>query len=154
MSGVPTTAVFIFGIVLLPSLAHAQQTQPPPPLSSPQAAADPADEFSGRDPLELGDARAAAAPTADAAKTDPLALADSPAETDNALSVEAWKLIDWVLATHDNNDMPFMVIDKVAAEAIAFNSVGERIGVSPALVGMAVGDDETPAVGDREMTAI
>jgi hypothetical protein len=63
-------------------------------------------------------------------------------------------VINWVIATHDNNGLPFMVIDKDAAEVFVFDSDGGRIGASPALVGMTAGDEATPWVGDREMSKI
>ena len=104
-------------------------------------------------------ARPQAAPTDDdaasqiPAQDQPSPDADPP-KSPGTPSAEAWQVINWVLATHDNNDKPFMVIDKVAAEVFLFDSKGETIGASPALVGMSVGDEATPGVADRELAHI
>jgi hypothetical protein len=62
--------------------------------------------------------------------------------------------MNWVAATGDNNDAPYMVIDKVSAEVFVFDRGSRFVASSPALVGMKVGDDSAPGVGDRELSAI
>jgi hypothetical protein len=89
-----------------------------------------------------------------AAPQDPLAPIDDAAQTADLPSPEAMATIDWVIATHDNNDLPFMVIDKVAAEVFVFDSSGKKVASAPALLGVTVGDDETPGSGDRELSRI
>ena len=69
-------------------------------------------------------------------------------------SEDAWRVINWVIASHDNNGMPFIVVDKVAAELFVFDSTGQMIAVAPALIGMTVGDAATPGIGDRELSNI
>src|SRR3982750_255030 len=54
----------------------------------------------------------------------------------------------------DNGGRPFLVIDKVAAAVWAFDSRGLLMGSTPALVGIATGDDSQPGVGDRELSHI
>ncbi len=73
---------------------------------------------------------------------------------ENRPSSDAWHVIDWVIASHDNNGMPFVVVDKVAAELFLFDPSGQMIGAAPALVGMTVGDEATPGTGDRELSKI
>jgi hypothetical protein len=99
-------------------------------------------------------AAAGAAATTEVAARDPLAPLEGPAQSSDVPSTRAWEVIDWVLASHDNNDKPFIVIDKVAAEVFVFNSAGQRVAASPALVGTTVGDEATPGVGDRELSHI
>jgi hypothetical protein len=89
----------------------------------------------------------------DVTRQDPEPVADPPKPLGTP-SAEAWQVINWVLATRDNNEKPFMVIDKVAAEVFLFDAKGEAIGASPALVGMSVGDEATPGVADRELAHI
>lgn len=101
----------------------------------------------------------ASSPASDAAGApasgqDPLAPLDDPAQPVDVPSVAAWQVIDWVIATRDNNAMPFLVVDKVAAEVFLFDPDGQRIGASPALVGMTAGDEATAWVGDRELSNI
>jgi hypothetical protein len=60
----------------------------------------------------------------------------------------------WVIATDDNGGRPFVVIDKVAAKVFVFRANGQLRGAAPALLGSAQGDNSTPGVGDRELSAI
>jgi hypothetical protein len=59
-----------------------------------------------------------------------------------------------VTALGDNRGMPFVIIDKVAAEVAVFGADGQLLGVTPALVGSALGDESTPGIGDRELSDI
>ena len=69
-------------------------------------------------------------------------------------SAEAIQLANWVFATRDNGGLPFIVIDKVAAEVLLFDARGQPVGFAPALLGIAHGDDATPGIGDRELNEI
>jgi hypothetical protein len=69
-------------------------------------------------------------------------------------SVEALQLANWVTASRDNNDRPYIVIDKVTAEVLVFDAVGVLQGITPALLGIAKGDDATPGIGDKELSEI
>jgi hypothetical protein len=91
------------------------------------------------------------APAATAGQQDPLAPAD---ETATAPTDDAMRVMNWVAATGDNNDAPYMVIDKVAAEVFVFDPDSQLVAASPALVGMKVGDESAPGVGDRELSNI
>jgi len=66
----------------------------------------------------------------------------------------AGHVIDWVTRTHDNGDLPFMVIDKVSAELFVFDPSGSLLLTAPVLVGITKGDDSEPGVGDRELSDI
>lgn len=85
---------------------------------------------------------------------DPLAPLDEPEQPSYVPSPEARRVIAWVSLSGDNDKMPFLVIDKVAAEVFAFDSGAQLIAASPALVGMTAGDETTPATGDRELSSI
>jgi hypothetical protein len=63
-------------------------------------------------------------------------------------------MAEWVIASGDNGGLPFVIIDKVAAKVFVFRADGQLLGGAPALVGYARGDNSTPGVGDREMSAI
>ena len=76
------------------------------------------------------------------------------AEPSRVPSTQAWQIINWVIASRDNNAMPFLVIDKVAGEVFAFDSTAQMVGASAALTGMTAGDDSAPGVGDRELSNI
>lgn len=86
-------------------------------------------------------------------QSDPLSPLDGlPAPA--LASGETERVMNWVAATGDNNDAPYMVIDKVSAEVFVFDRDSRLVASSPALVGMKVGDDSAPGVGDRELSAI
>jgi len=67
---------------------------------------------------------------------------------------DAAQVAGWVIATADNHGLPFMIIDKIAAEVLVFGADGKLRGAAPALLGLAVGDDSTPGIGDRKMSSI
>lgn len=69
-------------------------------------------------------------------------------------SVEGLQLAQWATATRDNGDQPFIVIDKETAEVLVFSAKGLLLGDTPALLGIAHGDDATPGIGDRELNEI
>src|SRR6476646_6064282 len=90
-------------LLLSPAAAHAQALPAPqeavPPASAEQPAVEPAPDSSAQ------------APSDDAAQP----------------SADAWQVINWVIATHDNHDMPFMVVDKVAARVFLYDASGQPI---------------------------
>ena len=86
------------------------------------------------------------APKAQAAKPPP----PPPVE----MTLEATEVANWVIASGDNGDLPFMVIDKVAAAVFVFDGHGQGLGATPALFGITPGDDSAPGVGDRELSDI
>jgi hypothetical protein len=92
----------------------------------------------------------AAAPAALAPIDEPVSEEGVPLSSSDA----AGKVIKWVLTSHDNGDLPFIVVDKVAAEMFAFNPAGQLLAHAPVLVGITKGDDSEPGVGDRELSDI
>ena len=89
---------------------------------------------------------------------DYLPLDDEPAAAEqgvhHAMSVEGLQLASWVPASRDTGGLPFIVIDKVEAEVLVFDSKGLLLGGAPALLGIAAGDDATPGIGDKELNEI
>ena len=76
--------------------------------------------------------------------------APAAASADPALS----QVVDWVVASGDNQGLPFVVIDKVAAKVFVFSPDGRPRGDTTALLGLAVGDDSVPGIGDRPLSQI
>jgi hypothetical protein len=64
------------------------------------------------------------------------------------------RMAQWVIASGDHGERPFVIIDKVAARVFVFRADGTLRGSAPALLGSARGDNSTPGVGDRELSAI
>ena len=69
-------------------------------------------------------------------------------------SLESQKLADWVVDSANNDKLPFIVIDKVQAKVFVFNAEGQLRGAAAALLGMAVGDDSVPGIGQRKLSSI
>lgn len=97
-----------------------------------------------------------AAATLDVASAPEIAAAPTEAAPDPATQpvTDSTILTNWVIATRDNGDRPFMVIDKPNAEVSVYDAGGQPLGHAPVLLGIAKGDDSTPGVGDREMSHI
>lgn len=85
---------------------------------------------------------------------DPLAPLDAIPGPMELSSIDAARLTNWVIATGDNGDLPFIVIDKVAAKVFAFDAGGEMMGSASALLGITPGDESAPGIGDRELRKI
>ncbi|MDI1236952.1 MAG: hypothetical protein PSV26_05635 [Polaromonas sp.] len=71
-----------------------------------------------------------------------------------ASSPESRKLADWVVDSANNGNLPFMIIDKAQARVYMFNAQGQLRGASAALLGLAVGDDTVPGIGQRKLSSI
>ena len=82
------------------------------------------------------------------------ARAVDAADAAKPASATAAEVANWVLASGDNRGLPFVIIDKVVAEVFVFSADGQEQGATPALLGLARGDDSAPHIGDREMSAI
>lgn len=66
----------------------------------------------------------------------------------------ARRLADWVVNSDDNNNMPFAIVDKVEAKVFVFFADGRLRGSAPALLGLAVGDNAIPGIGNRPLSTI
>jgi len=69
-------------------------------------------------------------------------------------SSAAMEVANWAIGVGDNRGLPFMVIDKVAAQVAVYEADGSLRGVTPALLGLAHGDSSAPGVGSRKLSAI
>jgi hypothetical protein len=66
----------------------------------------------------------------------------------------AQQLADRVLQSADNQNLPFIVIDKSQARVYVFHADGRLRGATPALMGLAIGDDTVPGIGQRKLSTI
>ena len=69
-------------------------------------------------------------------------------------SGESQELAHWVVNSTDNGKLPFIIIDKVQAKVFVFDARGELRGASTALLGLAVGDQSVPGIGQRKLSSI
>ena len=67
---------------------------------------------------------------------------------------ESQKLADWVMDSSDNNKLPFAIVDKVNARVFVFDAQGQIRGAASVLLGLAVGDDSVPGIGQRKLSSI
>lgn len=63
-------------------------------------------------------------------------------------------LADWVVDSNDNQNMPFVVVDKKAARVFVFNVDGKLLGSAPALLGLALGDHAIAGIGNMSLASI
>lgn len=69
-------------------------------------------------------------------------------------SAAANRVLDWVAASRDNGELPYMVIDKTAGLLLLFDADGEKLGEAPVLIGIATGDEASPGVGSKKLAEI
>lgn len=73
---------------------------------------------------------------------------------DESASPEARYVADWVVDSGDSQSMPFAIVDKKNAKVFVFDAGGRLRGAAPALLGLAVGDDAVPGIGERALSSI
>ena len=67
----------------------------------------------------------------------------------------SWRDVSaWIRASGDNGGKPFAIIDKKAAIVHIFGAAGDWRASSPVLLGLAVGDESVPGIGERKMADI
>jgi hypothetical protein len=77
------------------------------------------------------------------------------ADFQGALASEAaTEVANWVVQADDQQGQPFVVVDKTQARVFVFNADGHLLGATPALIGLAPGDEGLPGLGDRALSGI
>jgi hypothetical protein len=69
-------------------------------------------------------------------------------------SGHAYQVANWIVQAGDHQDLPFVVVDKIHARVFVFNSTGRLLGVTSALLGLALGDESVAGIGDRPLSSI
>jgi len=64
------------------------------------------------------------------------------------------EIVDWIVLSRNNDDMPFLVVDKVHAQLQVFDAKGTFLGATPILLGAARGDESVPGIGERPLAAV
>jgi len=72
----------------------------------------------------------------------------------NGLSHDAKNLADWISETGDNQDLPFMVVDKKGTSVFLFLANGKFYSSTRALMGTMIGDDIVPGVGNKKIADV
>ncbi|MBH1999500.1 MAG: hypothetical protein I8H96_10205 [Sphingomonadaceae bacterium] len=71
-----------------------------------------------------------------------------------ARSPDAERVVNWIAAAGDNRSLPYVIVDKNAARAHLFDAKGKYLADAPVLIGIAMGDDATPGVGQKSLAEI
>jgi hypothetical protein len=66
-------------------------------------------------------------------------------------SEDVQHVADWAVHSGDAKRLPFIIVDKVNARAVAFDRTGKLVRSSPVLIGMGVGDAFAPGVLNMNM---
>lgn len=69
-------------------------------------------------------------------------------------SRDARAVAHWVVDSGDSQGMPFAIVDKKDAKVFVFDADGRLRGAAPALLGLAIGDDAVPGIGNRALSTI
>ena len=69
-------------------------------------------------------------------------------------SEESRHLADWIVDSGNNLNMPFVIVDKAQAKVFVFKADGRLRGAAAVLLGLAVGDDSVPGIGERKLSSI
>ena len=71
-----------------------------------------------------------------------------------AASPEVRQMADWVVDSGDNQNMPFVILDKKEARVYVFHRHGGLRGAAPVLLGITAGDDSFPGVGNKPLSQV
>jgi hypothetical protein len=88
---------------------------------------------------------------------EPLSPTGQPQKADflgEVTSTDVRKVADWVVASADNNGLPYVIIDKIRAKVFVFDKEGRLRGATAALLGRARGDDTVPGIGSRKLSTM
>lgn len=69
-------------------------------------------------------------------------------------SDDARQTADWIVRSGDNQGRPFIIVDKKATKVFVFDGQARLRGAAMALLGLAVGDESAPGVGDKALSRI
>ena len=64
------------------------------------------------------------------------------------------EVANWSFFTGDNHGRSVVILDKKAATVYAFDPHGQLVASAPALLGLAIGDDTAPGVGDKPLSEV
>jgi hypothetical protein len=64
------------------------------------------------------------------------------------------EIANWAFFTHDNQGRAVVILDKHAATVYAFRPDGKLVASAPALLGLTIGDDTLPGVGDKPLAEV
>ena len=66
-------------------------------------------------------------------------------------AIDVQYIADWAVHSRDHKGLPFIIVDKVNAQALAFDHRGVLVQVTPVLIGIGLGDTFAPGVVNMNM---
>jgi hypothetical protein len=69
-------------------------------------------------------------------------------------SADVRRLANWVVASGDNRQQFFVLVDKKNTRVFVFNADGTLRGATPVLIGAAIGDDSMAGIGSRPIALV
>jgi hypothetical protein len=69
-------------------------------------------------------------------------------------SSEVRAVLDWIVASGDNRGLAYVLVDKLNAKVFLFDAHGRLQGATSALLGLGLGDDSVPGIGNRRLATI
>jgi hypothetical protein len=64
------------------------------------------------------------------------------------------RVADWIISSNNNQQMPFIIIDKTEAKVFVFHANGQLRGAAAALLGISIGDDAAAGIGEQKLATI
>jgi len=64
------------------------------------------------------------------------------------------RVTEWVVASRDNGNRPFLIVDKVNARVYLFDHRAKLLGTAAALLGLGRGDESVAGIGQRKLSTI
>lgn len=107
-----------------------------------------------RSPQESAEVQAASRIAAPDSSRSPASAPQQVDFKDANPSEEVRQLAQSILNSNNHRRLPFLIIDKKQAMVFAFDGGGVVRGFTAVLLGMAIGDDSVPGIGQRKLSAI
>ena len=67
------------------------------------------------------------------------------------VAIDVQHIADWAVHSRDHKGLPFIIVDKVNAQALAFDHRGALVQATPVLLGIGIGDTFAPGVVNMNM---
>jgi hypothetical protein len=84
----------------------------------------------------------------------PAAVSSATGMAPVSASPDARQALRWVVEGHDNQGLPFVIVDKKGGRIFVFEANGQLRGASPALTGLAPGDHAVPGMEQRSVASL
>ncbi|MEA3065449.1 MAG: hypothetical protein QOJ27_1901 [Sphingomonadales bacterium] len=63
-------------------------------------------------------------------------------------------VLDWIASSGDNRGLAYVIVDKLNAKVFLFDAHGRLQGATSALLGLGLGDETVPGIGNRRLATI